>query len=390
VGPRFHSFAATYPNGDRIYGACLTFIELATEQLVSDLRDRCRHLPAASTALHGPARRGGAAARPAAGKAALEFLPSKRASHPDETHSDDEGSDSEPAVLERMYAPKCICLLSHYPFLAQFRAFLIGLFRANLIPSKVTLAGDAKLTPPPPRAQVPLERILSNFLHEVPVPPLGQVEVQYAIGDSAVSFKRAPANDPLSLSYVPVRHVFDYLDLTNAELVWLAVLLERQILVLSSHLSVLTVFAEALLGLIYPFQWRHVYIPLLPKAFVDYINAPMPFIIGCHTSYVDRADLQDEIVVVDLDRNTVGPVHGRTAQWTQSLPAPAGERRRFLAAMTALADAVGSPRDRHATDDAGDFIIRQRDAAEAKASAAKKVAAAVSRSRIMHGAIMRP
>jgi hypothetical protein len=61
---------------------------------------------------------------------------------------------------------------------------------------------------------------------------------------------------------------------------------EKKILLLSTQLSNLGSIAEAIVSLVYPFRWQHVYIPLLPKAMLDYLNAPMPFIMGAHPSYV--------------------------------------------------------------------------------------------------------
>jgi len=85
-----------------------------------------------------------------------------------------------------------------------------------------------------------------------------------------------------------------------------AVLLEKQVLLLSEHYSILTIVSELILALIFPFQWRHVYIPLLPKKLIDFLNAPMPFLIGTHTSFVKRSSaLLRSLLVVDLDNNTI-------------------------------------------------------------------------------------
>ena len=58
------------------------------------------------------------------------------------------------------------------------------------------------------------------------------------------------------------------------------VLLERKILLISKYKSLLTQVAECLTGLIYPFVWTHVLIPILPENLKSYIDAPVPFIIG--------------------------------------------------------------------------------------------------------------
>ena len=51
----------------------------------------------------------------------------------------------------------------------------------------------------------------------------------------------------------------------------------------SRQLSLLTAAAQGLLAALQPMRWRHVYIPLLPHALVDYIQAPTPFVMGLHS-----------------------------------------------------------------------------------------------------------
>jgi len=191
-----------------------------------------------------------------------------------------------------IYAPKCLCLLSTYPFLKQYRAVLTGLYRLSLSQSSI-----------------PLERIVCNFMCEVPLPPLGEVQVQYALQDQIITFARPPPNNPFSLHHFPVRLLFNCLDFAHATLLIECMLAEKRILLLSTKLSSLTIIAETMLALMFPFQWQHVYIPLLPKALVDFLHAPMPFIIGMHPSYLRnhplRGDMCDDLVIVDLDRNHI-------------------------------------------------------------------------------------
>lgn len=69
--------------------------------------------------------------------------------------------------------------------------------------------------------------------------------------------------------------------------------------------SLLTVVAEALCHLLYPIKWQHVYIPVLPYALVDIVDAPTPYLMGLHSG-VHTGDMHlDGVVVVDLDQNQV-------------------------------------------------------------------------------------
>jgi pentatricopeptide repeat protein len=110
----------------------------------------------------------------------------------------------------------------------------------------------------------------------------------------------------IAFTSFPLRLIFERLSVDNLIRVVEMLLLERQVLLLSSHYSVLTVAAEGLLSLLFPFSWQHVYIPFLPQAALDFVHAPMPFLIGTHRSFFkDLSQLPDGVGVIDLDRNTI-------------------------------------------------------------------------------------
>lgn len=219
--------------------------------------------------------------------------------------------------LRTVYAPKCICILSTHAFLSQFREFLTELYRQSLTPNSV-----------------PLERVLCNFVNECPIPPLGLIRVEYRITDKCIVFCRPPPNNPIQFTHFPVRLLFECLDIDNALMLLECVLLEKRILLISSKLSALTVVAETLLALIYPFQWRYVFIPLLPRALIDFLYAPMPFIIGMHRSFVKghlHGELLDELVIVDLDKNII-----HCMQRALISPLPSRERKKLKRSLKLL------------------------------------------------------
>ncbi|XP_061417588.1 DENN domain-containing protein 1A-like isoform X5 [Lethenteron reissneri] len=54
-------------------------------------------------------------------------------------------------------------------------------------------------------------------------------------------------------------------------------------------------------------SWQHVYIPLLPPHLLEYCSAPMPFLIGVHSSLMDRVRTMplDDAIVFTIDTNTI-------------------------------------------------------------------------------------
>ncbi|RHY91492.1 hypothetical protein DYB31_012270 [Aphanomyces astaci] len=89
-----------------------------------------------------------------------------------------------------------------------------------------------------------------------------------------------------------------------------AVLCERKVLLISSHVSVLTTVGETLRLLLRPLQWPHVFAPVLPACLVDCLHCPTPFVFGVHRTLASTAlnvvqDSDSTVVVVDLDADSI-------------------------------------------------------------------------------------
>lgn len=64
-------------------------------------------------------------------------------------------------------------------------------------------------------------------------------------------------------------------------------------------------FPRTFLQMIFPLRWQCPYIPLCPLTLADVLCAPVPFIVGIHSSYFDLYDPPHDVVCVDLDTNTI-------------------------------------------------------------------------------------
>lgn len=62
--------------------------------------------------------------------------------------------------------------------------------------------------------------------------------------------------------------------------VFAAMLAERRIVFTSRHLDRLSACIQAANAFLYPMVWQHIFIPVLPWEFKDYLGAPMPYLIG--------------------------------------------------------------------------------------------------------------
>ncbi|KAG8554246.1 hypothetical protein GDO81_003729 [Engystomops pustulosus] len=86
-----------------------------------------------------------------------------------------------------------------------------------------------------------------------------------------------------------------------------SMLYERRILICCSKLSTLTACIHGSSAMLFPMYWQHVYIPVLPPHLLDYCCAPMPYLIGIHSSLMEKVkgmSLED-VVLLNVDTNTL-------------------------------------------------------------------------------------
>ncbi|XP_045848325.1 DENN domain-containing protein 1C isoform X3 [Meles meles] len=168
-----------------------------------------------------------------------------------------------------------------------------------------------------------VEELLLNLLQQPP--PATQASVELGRGVTVSSAQSipppAPGNrGPLSCFVAPDsgrlpsipenRNLTELVvAVTDENIVGLfaALLAERRVLLIASKLSTLTSCVHASCALLYPMRWEHVLIPTLPPHLLDYCCAPMPYLIGVHSSLAERVREKalEEVVVMNVDSNTL-------------------------------------------------------------------------------------
>uniref|UniRef100_A0A8C7NLF6 UDENN domain-containing protein n=1 Tax=Oncorhynchus mykiss TaxID=8022 RepID=A0A8C7NLF6_ONCMY len=184
---------------------------------------------------------------------------------------------------------KCICLLSRWPFFESFRKFLMFLY-------KLSVSGPHPL---------PIEKHISHFMHNVPFPSPQRPRILVQLSAHDTLMLAQPVCTPLPLSGADYSTLLMNLGSENCATLLHFVLLESKILLHSLRPAVLTGVAEAVVAMIFPFQWQCPYIPLCPLSLAGVLNAPFPFIVGVDSRYFDLYDPPPDVVCVDLDTNTI-------------------------------------------------------------------------------------
>lgn len=70
----------------------------------------------------------------------------------------------------------------------------------------------------------------------------------------------------------------------------------------------LMVVAEGITTLLFPFQWQHVYVPILPASLLHFLDAPVPYLMGLQSKEgTDRSKLElpQEVTCTNLHIHTL-------------------------------------------------------------------------------------
>uniref|UniRef100_A0A8C5FKJ9 DENN/MADD domain containing 1A n=1 Tax=Gadus morhua TaxID=8049 RepID=A0A8C5FKJ9_GADMO len=174
-------------------------------------------------------------------------------------------------------AHSCYCILSYLPWFEVFYK-LLNILADYTVKSQVSHWQELLVT-----------------LHTLPIPEPG-----------------VPVNLSVVSQYpsTPRRNLTEYfvaVDVNNMLHLYASMLYERRIIVCCSKLSTLTACIHGSAGMLYPMYWQHVYIPVLPQHLIDYCCAPMPYLIGVHTSLMEkvRGMALDDVVILNVDTNTL-------------------------------------------------------------------------------------
>ncbi|KAL0338894.1 UNVERIFIED_CONTAM: DENN domain-containing protein 5B [Sesamum angustifolium] len=82
-------------------------------------------------------------------------------------------------------------------------------------------------------------------------------------------------------------------------------LLEKQIVVVCSNLGILSALVLSIIPLIRPFQWQSLLMPVLPNDMLDFLDAPVPYIVGVKTKTTELQSKLTNVILVDANRNQV-------------------------------------------------------------------------------------
>ncbi|XWS72253.1 hypothetical protein CRYUN_Cryun02cG0024000 [Craigia yunnanensis] len=82
-------------------------------------------------------------------------------------------------------------------------------------------------------------------------------------------------------------------------------LLEKQIVVVCSNLGILSATILSIVPLIRPYQWQSLLMPVLPDDMLDFLDAPVPYIVGVKNKTSEVQSKSANVILVDANKNQI-------------------------------------------------------------------------------------
>ncbi|KAL5212660.1 hypothetical protein ABZP36_023507 [Zizania latifolia] len=108
-----------------------------------------------------------------------------------------------------------------------------------------------------------------------------------------------------ALSTWAVASICGCLRLEHVMTLFAATLLEKQIVIACSNLGILSASVLSIIPLIRPYQWQSLLIPVLPNDMLDFLDAPVPYIVGVQNKSSDVHFRLPNAVVIDANKNQI-------------------------------------------------------------------------------------
>ncbi|KAL4367084.1 hypothetical protein GQ457_05G003570 [Hibiscus cannabinus] len=152
----------------------------------------------------------------------------------------------------------------------------------------------------------PLEHLQAIEYVRSPLSALALDENYFSSFEAAeINAQVAAAEEALALSEWTTATICRVLSLDGILAVVAGVLLEKQVVVVCPNLGVLSAVVLSLIPMIRPFQWQSLMLPVLPMRMLDFLDAPVPFVVGVQDKPADMKMRTSNLVQVNLAKKQV-------------------------------------------------------------------------------------
>ena len=199
--------------------------------------------------------------------------------------------NKESYKYKKYYIPKCICLISLYPYINELSKIIKSIYQYSLVEKQI----------------LPLEKIINNLLVEVPTPPKGLYYIEYSLINESIILKSNQMNELHTLN-IEFERLFTVFNLNNILEIFRYLMLNAKIIIFSEEIKNLTPIILSILSLLYPFQYPYTVVSILHKEAYKLIDNITPVLVGINEKYnknflkENDIDICDFTLIVNMDK----------------------------------------------------------------------------------------
>ena len=211
--------------------------------------------------------------------------------------------------FKKYYIPKCICLLSLYPFITELTRIIKKIYKYSKLEN----------------VEIPLEKIINNLILEVPIPPRGLYSIMYQILDETILLRNSKLNELFYISF-EFNLLFTRFNVEQVLIIFQYLMLGTKLIFFSSKIEFLTPIILSSLILLFPFKFPFTVVSILPKESYYLIDNITPEIFGINEifdySFFSNNDIEinDHLLIIDIDRNNIIPYKSKNKGELPPLP----------------------------------------------------------------------
>ena len=190
------------------------------------------------------------------------------------------------------FIPKCICIVSIHPNIKLFQEILSSIYKYSLS-----------------YQNIPIEKIITNILIEVPIAPRGLYSIDFTLLDSIKTLTQTE-NNKLLLTEIDLKNFYNNINLDIQLDVIKHLIFGSKVIFFSKNINNLTESILAFLFLLFPFKYPFQVTSCLNNKSYNILESISPYFIGINESYNSEFFLNNDIsiegldlLVVDLDNN---------------------------------------------------------------------------------------
>ena len=181
-----------------------------------------------------------------------------------------------------LYIPKVICLVSIHPYVKTFEKILYSIY-----------SYFTDLTKP---KEIPLEKIITNLIIEVPIPPRGLYSIKY---DKFIL--KGYENNKLLVTENNLMHFNSKISFKTKLEVFKHILFCSKVVFFSKNLNLLSETILSFLVLLYPFKYPFQVTSYVNKDSYNILGCLSPFMFGINEEY--RESFMDDNDIITNDMN---------------------------------------------------------------------------------------